>query len=869
VIKKRILACLVALCLAISLSGLPALADTADETTQAVTQAEQPVSSQMQADSQNSEPTYCIQPTGDPEPAGEIDRYYDSSEYIQAPRTGQRSTPIQQSSDPIQVTVDQDVNVIVDSQAKATTGQGDSRGTQITNSVGGTSQAIAVGGSGEPVDPSDSGAYAQNGVTKLVGNVGTADAYTGQAKADNTMDGNTARISSDVTVSVGRYGEIDNNSSITVRASLYYLAVVAGLATAKTGDSAALGLDADNSLDSTDKAFAKGDAGSSLAGGIYDGSALATNGSDNSIANTGTALAATGLANAGNDMQGNDIEMAPVVKAIINVCGDIINSNVTVNLIYKFIAMITGVASATSGDSAAIGADVDNNIDNSTNAKAIGDAPAATASGSGSYSDGSAVAGNDTGNQIANDGRAVGVSGDAAALNLMKNNDIFISPIITSEIDLLDNMVGSNVTINIIYNFWAQILGKANSTTGDADAFGTMADNSIANTSSATAIGDSAKPSLMNHGEQADGEAIALNDAGNSIKNNGLATSASGNSNSLNTMMGNKINLSPTLTTVAMVVKPLLDGTIVIDIVYDIWASLMGSSDTSAGNAVSVGTVSVNTIGSKSDAVAIADVTAGKPDGSATALNSSDNQIENDGDAKAFSGYAYATSAMTEALISVTGCLEQDILADGTKPAIERNNAIKAQANEEAKAQTGDTTATGDKAPLNRVNSTAISKNIFGNDQVAVNDHDADIFNKGDATAISGYAVAKTGSTEPNRTDNVILIGFNPANECPTSDCGQVSSAAQSTDNQDATVQANPDAKNGSPGGDVTAPSANGDSGGAKLGGNQDNIAYAAYTASDYHPIGLPLWLWVILFSILTGWIKLTLIVKPWKVLKR
>ncbi|MHB8840615.1 MAG: hypothetical protein ACYC56_02300 [Candidatus Aquicultor sp.] len=603
------------------------MADTANETTQAVTQADQPVSSQMQADSQDSEPTYSSEPTGDLIPADGADRYYDSSEYVQAPRTGQRSTPVQQSNDPVQVNVDQDVNVIVDSQAQATTGQGDSQGTQITNSVGGTSQAVAVGGSGEPVDPSDSGAYAQNGVTKLIGNLGTADAYSGQAKADNTMDGNTAKISSDVTVSVGKYGDIDENSSITVNASLYYLAVIAGLATAETGDSDALGLAADNSLDSNDKAFAKGDAASSLAGGIYDGSALATNGSDNSIANTGTALAATGLANAGNDMQGNDIEMAPVVKAIINVCGDIINSNVTVNLVYNFIAMITGVASATSGDATAVGAAVDNNIDNSTNAKAVGDAPAATASGDGSYSDGSAVAGNDTANQIANDGQAVGVSGDAAALNLMQNNDIFISPIITSEIDLLDNMVGSDVTINIVYNFWAQILGKANATTGDADAFGTLADNSIANTSSATAIGDSAKPSLMNNGGQADGEAIALNDTSNSIMNNGCATSVSGNSNSLNTMTDNMINLSPTLTTVTMVVKPLLNGTIVIDIVYDIWASLTGSSDASSGSASSAGTVSVNTIGSKSDAVAIADVTANKPDGSATALNSSDNQI--------------------------------------------------------------------------------------------------------------------------------------------------------------------------------------------------------------------------------------------------
>ncbi|MHB8840616.1 MAG: hypothetical protein ACYC56_02305 [Candidatus Aquicultor sp.] len=224
---------------------------------------------------------------------------------------------------------------------------------------------------------------------------------------------------------------------------------------------------------------------------------------------------------------------------------------------------------------------------------------------------------------------------------------------------------------------------------------------------------------------------------------------------------------------------------------------------------------------------------------------------------------------MTKALISVTGCIEEDILADGKQPTITRNNAIKAQANEEAKAQTGDTAATGDKAPINKVNSNAVSKNIFGNDQISINDHDADICNKGQAMAISGYAVAKTGSTEPNETDNVILIGFNPANECPTGDCGQVSGAAQPADNQNATTQANPDTKNGSSGGNDTTPSTNGGSEGANAGGHQDNIAYAAYTASDYLPIGLPLWLWAIVFSILAGWVKLTLIVKPWKVLKR
>lgn len=885
-IKRRILACLVALCLVVSLSGLPALADTdtantVNETTQAVSQADQPVSSsQVQADSPDAQQTYSTEPVGDLEPVNEpvndVDRYYDSSEYIPAPHSGQRSSLIPQCNDPVQVKVDQDVNVIVDSQAKAITGQGDSAGTHVNNTVGGTSQAFAVGGSGEPVAPSLDGAFAQNDVTKLMGNSGTANATTGLAKANNTMNDNAAKISPDVTVSVGGFGNIDDTSNVAVNASLYYLAVIAGVANARSGNSAALGLNGDNSINSTDDAFAKGDSALSLTGGIYDGSALANNGSDNSIASTGTALAASGKANAGNDMQENDITIAPVVKAIINICGDIVGSNITVNLVYKFVAIITGMASATSGESAAVGANVDNNIDNSTNAKAVGDAPAPSILGSDSYSDGSAVAGNDTSNVIENNGQAVGVSGDAAAMNMMKDNDIFISPIITSEIDLLDNMVGSNLTINITYNFWAQILGKANSKTGDADALGLAADNSIANTSSATAIGDSAKPSLLNGGGQADGEAMALNDTSNFIKNNGSATSGSGNSSSLNTMADNVINLSPVLTTVAMVVKPLTDGSVIIDIVYDIWANLTGSSDATAGNATSAGSVSVNTIGSKSNAVAIADVSLNKPDGQATASNSSDNQIGNDGQAVAFSGNTCAQSTMKDALIAVTGCLQEDIVADGSQPTIERANAIKAKAVEVAEAHTGDARSLG-ATTLNVMTSNAVSKDIFGKDTITVNDHDDDILNKGQAEAVTGDAVAKTGSAAPNNTDNVIMIGFNPANECPTGDCDTGENGPQLADSVNSADQngANsPDSFSDSSTGIPSGTDTTGGSGGSGSNptldtGHADSIAYAAYSTSGYRPVGMPLWLWAIVFGLFAGWIRLSLIVKPWKLFRK
>ena len=861
-----------------------------------------------EGDAVNGGVIYSAQPVGEPEPIVNSAPGSSTAEslYAPGPLVGMRPAPSAPcTTDGVILDISSKVDVLVENQATAKTGTGTAAGSDVDNSTSGTSKAVALNDAGQEVSPSTTGALADNSVVKAIANTGTATAATGLAEASNTSQDNTATVAPKTAVGVDVLGEIVD-STVVVKVLYKYWAGITGLADATTGNSGASGLEASNSINSDDKAVAKGDAATVNGGGSYDGSALALNESDNVIGNDGSALAASGKANADNTMLGNDIYIAPTINTLIQFCGDIIRSNVTVELLYNFMAVIAGQAVAQSGDAKAIGADVVNKIDNFTSAKAIGDAP--TVAGGGGYSDGSAMAVNDTKNSIDNNGEAAAISGQAEALNSMLNNDIFIAPAITSALNLLESIVDSNVVIKITYNIWATITGEAQAKTGDVSGAGVDADNSINNASSATAIGDSAKLSLFGDGSgSANGEAVALNSTANQIDNDGTALSLSGDAKAANTMLDNIVNLSPVIDTIVMVVREIRnEDSVVIEIVYDIWATLTGSANAASGSATSYGAFGANVIDSSSDAYAVAKVTLTKPDGSATALNTSDNIIVNDGLGLASSGKADASSNISNAEVSLTGYLaERCYIGNDYSGPI--GVSIGAAVKELADAKSGDAMAFGSKAD-SAMKSNAVSRDIFGSGGFSINDSDADIYNIGQGIAMTGSALAVSGKAAPNNTQNKIVIGFSPLNGQPEARAGSTepisgsgSPAATLADSSASSIDGpapvygenNTGSGSGSGEGEESASSAaaSGDTeslntykdagaswllGTGSLAWTADIAPYARAVKSyidtklfaDISPIfsdavALPWWLWVIFAGLLATSIRLGLRLKP------
>jgi hypothetical protein len=961
--KRKLIACLLTLSLIASALGGPAMADSLESSPQTAStisdnlatasadqglslgldasfsevvtdsqeyqgsDSEQPAGLPADASSEGSEPepadstpgegedaanggTVCsAQPVGEPVPVtnSTIGSSTAGSLYVPGPLIGMRPAPSATcTTNGVILDISSKVDVKVDNQATAKTGTGTAAGSTIDNSTSGISKAVALNDSGQEVAPSTTGALADNSVVRAIANTGTATAATGLAAANNTSENNTATVAPNTAVTVDVLGKIVD-STVVVKVLYKYWAGITGLADATTGNGGASGLEAANSINSDDKAVAKGDAATVNGGGSYDGSALAVNESDNVIGNDGTAFAASGKANADNTMLGNDISIAPTIDTLIRFCGDIIRSNVTVELVYNFIAAISGQAVAQSGNADAVGADVVNKIDNFTSSKAVGDAP--TVAGAGGYSDGSAMAINDTSNGINNTGEAAAISGLAEALNTMLNNDISIAPAITSALSLLESIVDSNVVIKVTYNIWATITGEAEAKTGDTSAAGVAADNSIGNASSATALGDSAILSSFGSGSgsgSANGEAVALNSTANQIDNDGAALSLSGDAKAANEMLDNIVNLSPVIDTIVMVVRPIIsEDSVVIEIVYDIWATLTGSANATSGSATSYGAFGANVIDSSSDAYAVAKVTLTEPDGSATALNSSDNNISNDGLGLASSGKADASSNISNAEVALTGYLAERcyIGNDYSGPIAV---AIGAAVQERADAVSGDAMGFGSKAD-SAMKSNAVSKDIFGAGGFSTNESDADIENIGQGIAMTGNVFAVSGKAAPGYTQNKIVIGFGSPNGQPTattagspvpvsesrSSAANLADTSASSADGEAPVNGENNTGSGSTPGEEAASSsaASGDTGSLntyKASGvrwilGADSLAWTADIApyaravksyidtklfGDTSPIvsdvvTLPWWLWVIFAGLLATSIRLGLRLKP------
>lgn len=861
-LRKKVLACLLVISLILGMFGLPALANATNEVTPTATSVSGLAPQQL--DSSQDSGGQDIGDQGDSdgqtEPGSEGSaNKTNKPAYVPLLPAGTRPCP-QDNDGAVLVDVDENVDILVDSKAKAVSGNAVISGTAVTNDVSGESKAIALGPSGEPVEQGQYGTLGKNDVIKLIENLGNAEASLGLAQAGNTMDNNTVQISSDKTVETEVLGEIVN-SNITVNAVFNYWAAITGLADASSGNGDASGLLANNSIDSNDKAVARGDAPSSSTEGFHDGSALAVNDAGNTINNKGDASVSTGNAGANNRMLGNDIKISPVVKVLIDICGDIVNSDVTINLVYNFWAVISGIATAITGESSAVGTETDNGIGNSSSAKAVGDAPSSSAAGNASSSDGSAIATNDTSNKVSNKGTGLAASGNATSLNSMINNDIVITPVIKSGVEILNDLVDANVVINVVYNFWAAIFGEANAETGDAYANGLATDNSIKNSSESLALGDSAGSSDPGSTGRTDGQAIAANNTNNAISNTGDAASTSGNSAALNKMLDNSINISPLIATVVMIVHPVVDDLVTVDIVFDVWSKLAGSANATTGDAYSAGAITASSINSRSDATALAEVSVDNPDGSATALNSSDNKIASNGIGKAATGSTGAMSVLSNARISIIGCIDEELVVDKAVNSFVTSFVARTEVQERADARSGDVTAVGVVAD-SAMKSRASSKDVFGDGVVSKNDSDDDIANVGEADASSGNATAITGKTSTGNTENVILIGFGIVTDEFIDKDGQINKTDVADENlHDNQSGSNPE----STGGNSNPGTDSGGTDGSNSGLSGNNVAYADFRQEGHRPNAAPIWMWLVFFGLFAGWIGFTFTVKPWK----
>lgn len=740
-LKRKILAVILALCLLLSVTGAPAIAEQSQESPTTATEYQDPLANQSQGDSGSDNPAstggYTTQPVGDPQ----------GLENSQ----GTNSNPM--IIDGVAVDINKNIGVIANSNASATTGDSSSTGTNITNNVNSNPDSAATGDS-SAADQSD--ATAANESQNIIDNSANANAESGNAAAASLMDKNDIKIAPEETVTIDVQGKIIN-SDVIVKVLYDYTAILTGAANAATGDTTATGLQAENTINTSDSATAIADAALLSEGGLANGSAESQNQTANTINNKTTSDAQSGNANATNVMAGNDIYIAPIIDSLVRFCGDIINSTVEINLIYKFLAEIAGQANATSGGANSLGAQVLNAINNYASSLAAGDAPV-RAGDEGTVSDGSAEAINSTANSINNNSVSDAKSGDATANNTMLNNDIALTPTLTNVVEIKDNIENSNVLIKIVYNIVGQIFGSANAVSGDANATGLVAENSINNTSTATAIGD-APAKAKGEGEYYDGSAQSVNETGNSIDNTTYAKGESGDASATNTMTDNLIKVSPVIESYIVVMRPIIEqgldgGPYVIEIVFDIWQVLSGAANAISGNATATGNIVDNAIDSESAATAYANVTVSDPLGPAQALNLTSNGITNNDKALAISGNANAESYLGDAKSLVTGDFANRLEIGEDTSDTTASVGIETKLLQASEAITGDASALGGTV-ASSLSANTSAEATGKDDNVAVNSSDGSISNNTVRESESGDVDVYSGNKpKPHKHDS-------------------------------------------------------------------------------------------------------------------
>ncbi|MCL6472796.1 MAG: hypothetical protein K6T91_08315 [Firmicutes bacterium] len=846
-LKRKLLSILVVICMVFGVVGAPAFADPQDNQVQDT--------AVVSTQDTGQGPTADNSASNQNEGSGSGDAVSAGSNCPEPPSNG------------LQVETKENVDVNIGGKSSATSGDSNSLGTQAENSVTNTSDANASGDSHESWGGGSSDAIADNTASQTIGNSGDAYSRSGAAQSLNTMENNIATISPDTTVTVETLGNI-TDANIIINVVYNYLAAIVGSANAKTGSSDSTGLVANNSIDSTQSAQALADAPLIGGGGSYGGNAVAQNTGSNTIDNVGTAGAVTGDANATNTMTGNEILIAPIVNTIIALCGDIVNANVVIDIVYNFLGMISGMASATSGDSSAIGASVDNDINSYADAIAVGDAP--LKAGGGAVSDGSAYALNHTNNTIINSGEGLSASGNATASNTMENNSVVIAPNITSVLELPD-ITDSDVWIKVIYNFCGSIEGSATAETGNANSLGLEASNSIDSSATAKAVGDAPLISSgTGYDGSQDGQAVATNNVDNSIINQGGALASTGDADATNVMNGNIVNLSPTIYAVVKVAEPIIEqGKVIIEVVYDIWALLTGSANATTGNATAVGSVSTNTIESDSGAKAYADISIFNPYGDASAMNETTNSVGNQGTGLAFSGNANAENNMSNANVSFTGTLLQTTLVDPSEDAMAIS--IGNRLSQDAVASTGNADATGSSSESD-VRSSADASSVEGGNSHSSNKIKNSVLNFGAAIAMTGDALTRAGEPLPSGDD-----GSSDGDIRNDVEQGGGDSTSGSVAISDGILWPHKPkiikTKYNAAGGYALYSGNPGDSGGANLSAAEaeDYTGSKAGAARQRQHAAAEssLWIWAIVAAMLAAWVGFTLKAKPWRYVVR
>ncbi|MDI6715848.1 MAG: hypothetical protein QME63_02745 [Actinomycetota bacterium] len=557
-----------------------------------------------------------------------------------------------------------------------------------------------------------------NNANNQVLDVGVGKATSGSAETANIVKDNPIDVARDNTVTVDRQGEIDSNSNVTVNIQYQYWTELSAIASATSGDSSATAVQAENLISDVAKVTGNNETVGSSGGSSGGRTSLAANGSNNTIANGAVAVASSGDAGAANIIIDNTIKIAPITETLLSIVGDVINSSVTVNVIYKFAASIIGEAIALTGNANATGVDADNSINNS----------ASTQDAAVGSSGGDLAAYNSTENKVMNLGIAGASSGDSFALNLIKNNSIVIAPVISCAVELLNTITDAEVVIDIAYNFVAKICGSAKAETGNASATGVDAENSISNSAVAAAEGGE------NSGS---GGALAVNGSRNSITNKGGAIAEGGSAKAINAVVGSSINLSPTIATAVQIVDP-VTGKLHINVVYDVFADLFGSATSKADDITATGLVAKNTISNSAYAEA---AEGANSNDAAFSKNMAINDLENAGYTIGRGGNADTKNIATADILYQENVVDK-IIPGANSNGVERCFSQEFEVKNEAISHVGGVNVIGDRVETTLVS--GIGPEVKNEEETATTENGSE----------SNSDLSYVPSNQPGNNDN-------------------------------------------------------------------------------------------------------------------
>ncbi len=304
-----------------------------------------------------------------------------------------------------------------------------------------------------------------------------------------------------------------------------------GSAQAVSGDAEAYGDVTETVINSSSSAQVSVSVSPAAGGeGNPDGTTTLTSNSgiEVDVQNTGLALANSGDACAIGVLANNMINTNLWLNFAVQVLEENSSSNIAVNVVYNIVANLLGIANASSGDAFAYGNQAQTNINsNSSAVSSLGGADEGSCGGS------SALLASDSqiGTTVRNTGQALARSGNARAIGVLAK-ELIVTDLCVSFIVGLSEASGlSDLVVTIIYDIVANFFGIADASTGDASAYGNLAETTIESNSCALT-------ELSGCGGETTETASTASLVETEVENDGLAMASSGDGTAIGIVAG-------------------------------------------------------------------------------------------------------------------------------------------------------------------------------------------------------------------------------------------------------------------------------------------------------------------------------------------